>query len=146
MFDQDAIVDYLATLAINNGEAYKKDRDVLLAIEAAEQQVLKELRAMVKEASQKARQIVNEDWFEDEIKAAKSDGYTSFFKGVDAGETVAVQPHVYDYYYELLPPVGLRENGFFFAEGDDRQQGTGKRLVYNFFRQQGNYFCQRITI
>lgn len=146
MFDQDAIVDYLATLAINDGVAYKKGRNVQLAIQTAEYQLLTEFRAIAKDAAMKAQQQVNDHWFEQEINAAQRDAYTAFFKGVDAGETVAIQPCVYNHYYELLPPVGLWENGFYFAEGEDRQEGTGKRLVYSFFCRQGQFFCQRIAI
>lgn len=145
MFDKTAIADYLATLAINNGDAYRNGRDVAKAMKAAQLEFMKEFREMMDEAVKTATQEVNNHWFEEEIRAAEKAAYTDFFARVDAGETVQVQPHVYEHYLDLLPPVSCWATGFLFAEGDDRDS-QGKRLVYQFTKNAQGHFCQRRVI
>ena len=92
MFDPSAIVDYLATLALNNGEAYRNGRNVQQAIQQAKRELIVEFTQLLNEISNQAADEVNAEWFEDEIKAAESQALRGFWPLVDAGQTVEVYP------------------------------------------------------
>ena len=145
MFDPSAIVDYLATLALNNGEAYRNGRNVQQAIQQAKRELIVEFTQLLNEISNQAADEVNAEWFEDEIKAAESQALRGFWPLVDAGQTVEVSQKAYEHYFEALPLIGMLPNGYLFAEGEDYDD-TGKRLVYKFYRQSSQYYCQRIPL